>query len=112
LIENTSQWFKRELLSPDGSLSHEATFSMNKDGHAFMIFGFCLDAGLGASTGAGTFPGGSGLGLGPGCYGDCLSGSAKLEITTCEFIVGPFVLKENNLATRSLHITFTSAISQ
>ena len=65
---------------------------MNKDGHAFMIFGFCLDAGLGACTGAGTFPGGSGLG--PGCYGDRLSGSAKLEISTCEFIVGPFVLKK------------------
>ena len=29
---------------------------MNKDGRAFMIFGFCLGAGLGACTGAGTFP--------------------------------------------------------
>ena len=83
---------------------------MNKDGHAFMIFGFGLDTGLGACTGAGTFPGGSGLA--PGCYGNRLSGSAKLEISTCEFIVGPFILKENDLATRALGIALTVFISQ
>ncbi|MEN8754285.1 MAG: hypothetical protein AB1Z18_16110 [Desulfobacterales bacterium] len=85
---------------------------MNKDGHAFMIFGFCLGAGLGACTGAGTFPGGSGLGLGSGCYGDCLSGSAKLEISSRELVVGPFILKENNLATRALSFALTVFISQ
>ena len=85
---------------------------MNKDGHAFTIFGFFLDAGLGACTGAGTYPGGSGLGLGPGCYGDSLSSSAELEISTCEFIVGPFILKENDLATRAPGIALTVFISQ
>jgi hypothetical protein len=83
---------------------------MNKDGHTFMIFGFCLDAGLEACTSAGTFPGGSGLGS--GCYGDRLSGSAKLEISSRELIVGPFVLKENNLATQALSFALTVFISQ
>ena len=93
-----SQWFKLEFLPRNGSLEHQTGLTLDEGDHAFMIFGFCLDAGLGARTGASTFPGGPDLSLSTRSYCNRLGSCVEFKIAAGELVIGPLVLKEDDLA--------------